>query len=214
MDLSNFRREYSQAGLDLPNLAPDPVVQFADWFAQANLAGLIEPNAATLSTVGPGGCPSTRTVLLKSFDARGFVFYTNYQSRKAGEIAANPQVALLFAWIGLERQVIIEGRAEPTDPAESAAYFATRPYGSQLGAWVSAQSTITTRAELEAKLSAFQKKYPEGHVPPPPYWGGFRVVPRTWEFWQGRPSRLHDRFRYRRDNPDPASPWIIERLSP
>ena len=212
MDLAHHRREYTRAGLDLPDLAPDPVAQFANWFGQATAAGILEPNAAALSTVGPAGRPSTRTVLLKSFDARGLVFFTNYESRKARDIAAHPDVALLFAWLGLERQAIIEGRAERTDPAESAAYFASRPYGSQLGAWVSAQSSVTTRAELASKLADLQKKYPEGSVPPPPFWGGFRVVPHTWEFWQGRPNRLHDRFRYRRDNP--AAPWLIERLSP
>jgi pyridoxamine 5'-phosphate oxidase len=212
MDLAHHRREYTRHGLDFPDLAPDPVAQFQTWFEQAIQAGLLEPNAAALSTVGPDARPSTRTVLLKSFDARGLVFFTNYESRKARDIAANPAVALLFAWLGLERQAIIEGRAEPTTSAESAAYFATRPYGSQLGAWVSAQSTVTTRAELETKLADLQQKFPEGSVPPPPFWGGFRVVPHTWEFWQGRPNRLHDRFRYRRENP--SGPWLIERLSP
>jgi pyridoxamine 5'-phosphate oxidase len=213
MDLAHLRREYTQLGLDRPDLAADPLAQFQKWFEQANQAGLLEPNAMSLSTVGADGQPGTRIVLLKSFDDRGLVFFTNYESRKAREIAAHPDVALLFPWLALERQVIVEGPVERTSAAESATYFGTRPYGSQLGAWVSAQSSVvTTRADLETKLAELRSKYPEGRVPPPPFWGGFRVVPRVWEFWQGRPNRLHDRFRYCRKSS--AGPWLIERLAP
>jgi pyridoxamine 5'-phosphate oxidase len=212
MNLSDFRREYSQKGLDREDLAPEPVAQFRRWFDEAVTAGLTEPNAMSLCTVNAEGRPSARTVLLKSYDENGLVFFTNFESRKALEIAANPQVALLFAWLGLERQVAVEGKAERVSAAESAAYFATRPYGSQLGAWVSAQSeVITSRAELEKKLEKMKRRHPEGQVPPPPFWGGFRVTPQTWEFWQGRANRLHDRFRYRRES---GGAWISERLSP
>jgi pyridoxamine 5'-phosphate oxidase len=212
MNLADFRREYTQQGLDRPDLAPDPIAQFTKWFEQASQPGLLESNAMSLSTVGADGRPSVRTVLLKSFDERGLVFFTNYESRKARDIAARPEVALLFPWLALERQVTVEGLAERTSAAESAAYFATRPYGSQLGAWVSAQSSVvTTGRELETQLHALKQKFSEGSVPPPPFWGGFRVVPQVWEFWQGRPNRLHDRFRYRRDE---RASWIIERLAP
>jgi pyridoxamine 5'-phosphate oxidase len=212
MNLADFRREYTQAGLDRAELAANPLAQFRRWFEQATQAGLIEPNAMTLATADAQGRPSARIVLLKSFDERGIVFFTNFESRKAREIAANARVALLFAWLGLERQVAVEGRATRVPAAESAAYFAQRPYGNQLGAWASAQSrVVTTRAQLEKKLAELRRLYPEGRVPPPPHWGGFRVTPRVWEFWQGRPNRLHDRFRYRRAR---GSKWIIERLSP
>lgn len=212
MNLAHLRRNYSQERLDRKDLDAHPLTQFQRWFAEAQKAELLEANAMTLCTVSPRGRPSARIVLLKSFDEAGLVFFTNFESRKAKEIADNPRVALLFAWLQLERQVAVEGRARRVTARESAAYFAQRPYGSQLGAWVSAQSTvITTRLELEKKLAKLQKEFPEGQVPPPPFWGGFRVTPDTWEFWQGRPNRLHDRFRYRKKSGDR---WRIERLSP
>ncbi len=211
MDLTHLRRNYTQAGLDRNDLAPDPASQFRQWFDQATHAGLTEPNAMTLATAGADGKPSTRVVLLKEFDERGLVFYTNFESRKSRDIAAHAQVALHFAWLDLERQVSVEGRAARVTESESAEYFSKRPYGNQLGAWVSAQSRIiTTRTEMEKKLEELKLQYPEGKVPLPPHWGGFRVAPEIWEFWQGRPNRLHDRFRYRHEH----GAWAIERLAP
>ena len=211
INLAHLRRDYTQAGLDRNDLSADPAAQFIKLFEQAKQAGLTEPNAMTLATVGADGRPSARTVLLKAFDARGLVFFTNFESRKSRDIAAHAPVALHFAWLDLERQVAVEGRAARVTAEESAAYFAKRPYGNQLGAWVSAQSSvITTRAEMEQELEELKAKYPEGKVPPPPFWGGFRVVPEIWEYWQGRPNRLHDRFRYRREKKS----WVVERLAP
>ncbi len=211
MNIASLRREYTQAGLDRNDLAPDPSAQFHLWFEQAMRAGLTEPNAMTLATVGADGRPSARIVLLKAFDSRGLAFFTNFESRKARDIAAHAQVALHFAWLDLERQVSVEGAAAKVSAKESAEYFAKRPYGNQLGAWVSAQSSvIITRVEMEKKLEGLKDRHPEGQVPPPPFWGGFRVVPDAWEFWQGRPNRLHDRFRYRREK----DAWVIERLAP
>jgi pyridoxamine 5'-phosphate oxidase len=211
MNFAHLRREYVQAGLDRNELAAEPAAQFHQWFEQALRAGITEPNAMTLATVGARGRPSTRVVLLKAFDERGLAFFTNFESRKSRDITTQPHVALHFAWLDLERQVSIEGPAERVSAEESAAYFAKRPYGNQLGAWVSAQSSvITTRGEMEKKLEELKAQYPEGQVPMPPHWGGFRVVPDVWEFWQGRPNRLHDRFRYRREK----NAWVVERLSP
>lgn len=212
MDLGELRREYTRAGLDREHLDPDPICQFSVWFEQAKSAQLIEPNAMTVATVGEGGIPSTRAVLLKAYDARGFVFFTNYESRKAKELAANPNASLHFPWFGLERQVIVIGRAERISTSESAKYFMSRPHGSQLGAWVSTQSTvISSRNLLEMKLAEMKRKFREGKVPAPDFWGGIRVAPESVEFWQGRPNRLHDRFRYTRDE---GATWRIDRLAP
>jgi pyridoxamine 5'-phosphate oxidase len=211
MDLGQWRKEYSDRGLRRAELMPDPVDQFAEWFRQANESGIAEPNAMSLSTLGADGMPFQRIVLLKYFDAGGFVFFTNYGSRKAVQIAANPQVSLLFPWIALERQVAVQGRAERISAAESLKYFASRPRDSQIGAWVSNQSeVIGSRGVLMRKLEEVKRKFREGEVPLPSFWGGYRVVPASVEFWQGGPARLHDRFLYQRDGEN----WRIERLSP
>ncbi|MDR1818311.1 MAG: pyridoxamine 5'-phosphate oxidase [Puniceicoccales bacterium] len=214
MDIADLRQEYSRAGLERADLAPSPLAQFELWFRQANEAGLLEPNAMSIATAGTGGAPTCRTVLLKYFDERGFVFFTNYTSRKAADIAANPRAALLFPWLALERQVAITGSVEKISAAESLRYFLRRPHGSQLGAWVSHQSSvISSRQLLLKKMDEMRRKFLEGHVPLPDFWGGFRVVPQTVEFWQGRPNRLHDRFLYTRDDAA-AGGWRIERLAP
>lgn len=211
MDLSDFRKEYSSRGLHRADIQPDPIEQFSIWFAQAVELRLHEPNAMTLSTVDSSGMPSQRTVLLKQFDARGFTFYTNYHSRKARELAASPKACLLFPWITLERQIIVQGTVEKTSTAESLEYFHARPRESQIGAWVSAQSeVIPDRDFLENRLANLEKQYAGQEIPLPPHWGGYRVIPETIEFWQGGPARLHDRFLYRRE----GSGWKIDRLSP
>jgi pyridoxamine 5'-phosphate oxidase len=185
--------------------------QFRLWFDDARGVGLLEPNAMSLATAGRDGQPSVRTVLVKYFDADGFVFFTNLESAKAIQIAENPRVALLFYWQTLERQVIIRGDAAPVSRSEALAYFLKRPHGSQLGAWVSDQSrAITSRKILEMKLQEIKRKFAEGKVPLPSFWGGYRVQPREMEFWQGRPNRLHDRFLYVREGAD----WAVERLAP
>ncbi len=214
MELYNFREEYTRAGLDLPDLAASPFDQFRLWFEQACAAKIAEPNAMTLCTVGADGMPSARTVLLKAYDERGFVFFTNYTGRKAVQIRENPRAALLFPWVTLERQVAIEGRVEKISAAESLKYFISRPHGSQLGAWVSHQSSvISSRSILLKKLDEMKRKFSEGKVPLPDFWGGYRVVPARIEFWQGRPNRLHDRFEYTREDEN-ASAWAINRLAP
>jgi pyridoxamine 5'-phosphate oxidase len=213
MDLSQLRQEYRQAGLRRRDLQGDPVEQFRRWFEQAQAAELLEPNAMVLGT-SDGQRPTSRTVLLKAFDGRGFVFFTNYGSRKASDIAAQPQVSLLFPWYGLARQVAILGPAARISAAESLAYFASRPFGSQLGAWVSQQSqVISSRSLLEQKWQELQQRFREGGVPQPAGWGGYRVEPLEFEFWQGSENRLHDRFRYRRDAQGDGG-WLIERLAP
>jgi pyridoxamine 5'-phosphate oxidase len=193
-------------------LDPSPFVQFRRWFADAVEAKLKDPNAMTLATATPDGVPAARVVLLKDIDDRGLVFFTNYESRKGIELAANPHAALCFFWAPLERQVRVEGRVEKVTREESEAYFRTRPRGSQLGAWASHQSTVIPgREPLEARLAEVERRYPEGtEIPCPPWWGGYRVVPRAFEFWIGQPSRLHDRFRY-----TPAGDgWAVARLAP
>jgi pyridoxamine 5'-phosphate oxidase len=217
-DPAQLRRDYRSQALRRGDLADDPVAQFRLWFDQAVAAGLDEPNAMVLGT-RDGVRPSARTVLLKAIDARGFVFFTHYESRKATEIAAHPEVSLLFPWYGLERQVAILGRAERISAAESLAYFLSRPVGSRLGAWVSRQSAvISSRSILEMQWQAMQRRFADGQVPLPPAWGGLRVVPCEFEFWQGRTNRLHDRFRYRPAEASReaggAGAWTIERLAP
>ena len=212
MKTESMRVEYTHGELHRRDLKQDPLEQFAVWFEQACQAKLTEPNAMTLATVGADGRPLTRTVLLKTFDARGFVFFTNSNSRKARHIKENPNVSLLFPWLALERQVIVAGKAEPVSAAETLKYFVTRPRGSQLGAWVSEQSSvITSRKILEMKLEEIKRKFADGEVPLPPWWSGYRVAPQEIEFWQGRESRLHDRFLYTRQ---PDGSWGIERLAP
>ena len=211
MDLAEFRKEYSDRGLRRSELNPDPFAQFSAWFIQATELAVHEPNAMTLATVDESGMPYQRTVLLKYYDGEGFVFFTNYSSRKAKQIARNPQVSLLLPWITLERQIIIQGRAEKISTAESLRYFTSRPRESQIGAWVSNQSeVITSRKFLLQKLSEMREKFRHGEIPLPSSWGGFRVVPAAIEFWQGGPARLHDRFLYQKD----GGAWQIERLAP
>ena len=209
-DVAALRRNYTRDGLRRADLDPDPIGQFRKWFSEALAAELVEPNAMVLSTTD-GKRPSSRTVLLKAYDERGFVFFTNYESRKAREIAVDAHVSLLFPWYPLERQVGIIGHAERISAAESLAYFTSRPHGSRLGAWVSQQSTvINSRKFLEMKWDEMKRKFADGEIPLPSFWGGIRVVPTEIEFWQGRENRLHDRFRYTR----PGDGWAIERLSP
>jgi pyridoxamine 5'-phosphate oxidase len=210
MDIASLRKSYEKAELDETASAADPLQQFQRWFDEAVSAQLPEPNAMTLATVGAEGRPSTRIVLIKGFDARGFVWYTNYESRKGRELAAHPQAALQFHWVELERVVRIEGRVEKASAEESDAYYASRPLDSRLGAWASPQSqVIASRAVLVSAAAAAAARHLL-NPPRPPHWGGYRLVPDTFEFWQGRKSRLHDRLRYRLD----GSAWVRERLAP
>jgi pyridoxamine 5'-phosphate oxidase len=211
MDVTHLREEYRREALNRETLKQDPMDQFRFWFQQAQETEVREPNAMVLATVGEDGQPLTRTVLLKKMDERGLVFFTNFDSRKANHIANNPNVSACFLWLPLERQVIVNGIAEKIPTAESVAYFVTRPLGSRLGAWTSQQSSvIKSRSLLEAKLDEMKRKFADGKIPLPSFWGGYRIVPRSWEFWQGRQSRLHDRFLYSQD----AGKWAIKRLQP
>lgn len=211
MSIADLRREYARARLDEASVGPDPLPEFGRWFDEALKAKALEANAMTLATASADGAPSARTVLLKAFDERGFVFFTDYRSQKGVELKRNPRAALVFYWPELERQVRITGRTEAVSQEESEAYFSTRPRSSRISAWVSHQSqVIPSRKVLEEQVPKFERKYPGEEVPLPPYWGGFRVAPDTIEFWQGRENRLHDRIRYVRD----GDRWRIERLSP
>jgi pyridoxamine 5'-phosphate oxidase len=211
MSLADLRKDYTLAGLRRDELEADPIQQFQKWFQQALDAQLLEPTAMTLATAGQPGRPSARIVLLKGLDERGFIFFTNYESRKGRELAENPNASLVFYWAELERQVRVSGTAGRISREESENYFKSRPRGHQLGAWVSTQSdVITNRAVLEERLKQLEVKYP-GHVPLPPYWGGYLLSPVEIEFWQGRPNRLHDRFRYGKQA---DGMWLIERLAP
>ncbi len=212
MLISDLRKTYNVDGLNESGVDLDPFVQFGRWLQQAVDANLVEPNAMTLATATKDGLPSARLILLKSFDAGGFVFYTNYDSQKGRELAENPNAALVFYWAELERQVRIAGAVSKVSREESEEYFKTRPAGSQLGAWASRQSqVISGREVLEERLKELAAEYRDREVPTPPFWGGYRLSPQAFEFWQGRPNRLHDRLRYARL---PEGRWVIERLSP
>jgi len=211
MSLADLRKDYTLAGLRRVELEADPIRQFQKWFQQALDAQLLEPTGMTLATADQKGRPSARIVLLKGLDERGFIFFTNYNSRKGRELAENPNASLVFYWAELERQVRVNGTAGRISREESEKYFTGRPRGHQLGAWVSTQSeVIANRAVLEKRLKEFEQKYPDA-VPLPPYWGGYVLSPAEMEFWQGRPNRLHDRFRYTRRS---DNTWLIERLAP
>jgi pyridoxamine 5'-phosphate oxidase len=219
-DLSSLRQEYAAGGLSESDLAADPITMFGQWMDAVAAAGLHEPNAMVVATVA-AGAPSARMVLLKELDERGFVFFTNYGSRKAGELDADPACALLFPWHVVERQVRVEGLASRLTEQENAAYFATRPRAAQLGAWASPQSrVVASRGELDERYDEVTARFADQEVPLPPSWGGFRVEPETVEFWQGRRGRMHDRLRYRRTSARPTAEltvgagWVIERLAP
>lgn len=211
MDIHELRREFKREKLDQKDLKNDPFDQFDAWFKIAIKEIDLDPNSMSLATVGADGIPSLRSVLLKYYDKSGFVFFTNYNSRKAQQIKLNPFVSAMFLWLPLERQIIIEGKAEKISKTESLKYFASRPVGSQMGAWVSNQSSIiSSRSILMAKLEEIKNKFKDGKIPLPDFWGGYRIVPHRIEFWQGGESRLHDRFLYERSGEN----WIINRLAP
>ena len=211
IEIADLRKDYTLNGLDLADVLPDPIAQFRQWFDAAVQAGIPEPNAMHLGTVAENGRPSGRIVLIKDVDERGFVFYTNYESQKGQALIARPVASLTFFYPELERQIRIEGVVEKISAEESDIYFNSRPRGSQIGAWVSQQSTvIASRAVLEDRQRDLETRFADQPVPRPPYWGGFRVIPDLIEFWQGRPSRLHDRIRYRLT----GSSWVLDRVSP
>ena len=213
MDISDLRREYMSQGITADELNDSPFIQFEEWFKQANESGVTDPNAFTLASADEQGRPSARTVLLKLFDERGFVFFTNYNSRKSKQIEENSMVAMLFAWLPLNRQVRVEGRCERISSTESLKYFATRPRGSQLGAWCSDQSeVIESRGFLEQKYREAAERFKSGSIPLPSFWGGFRIVPERIEFWQGRENRLHDRIEYLPT--ESKGVWEKSRLAP
>ncbi|HEV8542502.1 MAG TPA: pyridoxamine 5'-phosphate oxidase [Verrucomicrobiae bacterium] len=211
MDIADLRREYTFAGLRRRDLHAEPIQQFNNWFQQAISAGVPEPNAMTLGTVDAAGQPSSRIVLLKGIDPRGFQFYTNYRSRKGRELEANPRASLTIYWAGLEREICVRGTCSKLPREESEVYFNSRPIGNRLGAWVSTNQSdpIPNREHLESKLEEMAARFGE-NPPMPDYWGGYVLKPATIDFWQGRPSRLHDRFLYTREGEE----WKIERLSP
>jgi pyridoxamine 5'-phosphate oxidase len=210
-ELTRVRTEFSRHSLNESDVELNPLNQFTAWFQEASAAQLPEPNAMVLATSTPDGKPSARVVLLKEYDDRGFVFYTNYEGRKSSELLQNPFAALLFHWGELERQIRIEGPVEKTSRRESEEYFKTRPVESRLGAWASKQSSVIPgRSDLEQKVADLKNRYASREIPLPPFWGGFRVKPQVYEFWQGRENRLHDRIRYTLQ----GGVWVIERLSP
>lgn len=213
-DTASMRRPYLREGLTEADLPAEPLYLFAAWFAEVVAEGLYEPNAMVLATVSPDGWPEARTVLLKGYDAHGLRFFTNTASAKGAALAASPRAAVVFPWHPIQRQVRVTGDVVRLGAGEVAHYFASRPRDSQLGAWASPQSAVVaSRADLEERLAAAEREFPDGtEVPVPPQWGGFRVVPRSWEFWAGRPGRMHDRLRYRRTSSD--DPWTVERLAP
>lgn len=212
MDLSDMRTDYQPEELRRASLDDNPFEQFTRWFEEATASPQVEPNAFSLATTSAGGSPSLRTVLLKYFDTAGFVFFTNYESAKAKDIAQNPQVCMLFPWLTLSRQVVIKGNAEKISAKDSLKYFIRRPRESQLGAWISQQSrVISSRSILESKLEEIRQRFGRGDVSLPPFWGGFRVVPNSFEFWQGGPNRIHDRFLYSLEGDES---WNIQRLAP
>lgn len=212
MDIHDIRRAYLKSSLKLEDLKKDPFDQFDDWFKVALSEIELDPNAMSLATVGENGMPSLRTVLLKYYDKNGFVFFTNYSSRKSQQIKENPNVSILFTWLTLERQIIIEGKIEKISKSESLNYFTSRPIGSQLGAWVSNQSSIiSSKSILLSKLAEMKQKFKDGKIPLPDFWGGYRIIPNRIEFWQGGNNRLHDRFLYQLDE---NNDWKISRLAP